>query len=191
MSVDGNGSDRLEAPPYTRKLIRSLWLAASALVWLGYVAFRYPQIDPEEFSIYFRPTPLTSLPFALVLGYGIAMLAGLAWVNWHRPYSILRFTRGHAIGTVILILLTPLLVVNWIPWIFGGWFIFYIGVDGPGNSGPAYGILALLVICCYPIAVLLVSGIRDRRLRVAAFALVFWAVYCALILWGGVMDFDL
>ena len=177
------------APPYPRRLIRRLWFVATPILWIADLALRYPQIDPEHHTILYRPGLLTSLPFAATLGYGLAMIVGLGWANRHRPRSILRMTRGHLNGTLVLAALTPVHVVGWIPFLASvlGLFLLFPSMVFPPILFLA--LAALVLLFWYPIAGLLVSGLKDKRLLVAGVALMFWGAHSAQILWLAVLHF--
>lgn len=137
----------------------------------------------------FVVSPLTAVPFALVLAYGVAVIAVLFWGNRRRLRRVLRWNRGRVIGAAALAFVTPIAVFDWVPWILGGLTLFVLG--NPLGVGLLALILAFASGFWYPVAALIVSGTRSRWLRFGLFCLMFWAGYAALVLFGGVWHFSL
>lgn len=128
------------------------------------------------------------MPFAALLALGIAVLMGLAMANRHRWRAVLRPTRGRVIGALALAFLTPFVVINWGPWLLGLFVLFTLtgaAGSGLGQGLAGLGIFAAAVILWYPAACLIVSGIRGRVMRLAIFALMFWASYSAFLVFTG------
>jgi len=136
-----------------------------------------------------RPNGWTSLPFAVMLALGVSVLIALAWDSRHRLHAVLRPRRSRVIGALALGFVTPVGVFNWLPWIPGGMWL-HLGVpallaDRP--SGFFFGLMLIGVasLMAYPIACLIVAGIRGRVMRVLVFGLMFWAAYGGIILFQG------
>ncbi len=128
-----------------------------------------------------KPEGLAALPFAALLALGLAVLIGLAVANRHRWRAILRPNRGRVIGALVLAYLTPVAIYSWGPWILGGLTLF-LGFSSFGAFFAAHGAVLITATLWYPAACLIVSGIHGRLMRVAVFALMFWAAYAAIIL---------
>jgi len=141
------------------------------------------------------PEGLGALPFAAGLALGLAVVLGPAWANRERWRAVLRPNRGRVIGALILGFVTPVAVYSWTPWIIGGIWLT-LGVASLRQGVPdeiLFGLFMSLVAAgfWYPIACLIVSGIHGRVMRVAVFALMFWAAYAAILLAVGTHKFTL
>jgi hypothetical protein len=118
-----------------------------------------------------------------------------AVANRHRWPAVIRPDTSRVIGAVALLIVTPVAVFTWVPLILG--FAFGIGIFFILSEGRSYidlGFLALLIVpvlIWYPVACLIVSGVRSRWVRVALFALMFWTAYSAIILTLGTKIFTL
>ncbi|MEO5615675.1 MAG: hypothetical protein ABIR04_12265 [Cypionkella sp.] len=163
----------------------------AVLIWALAVFWRAPMLVGQPRMV-FVVSPLTAVPFALVLAYGIVAIAVLFWVNGHRLRRVFRPNLGRVIGAVALALVTPVAVFDWgLPWVLGGLTaMLWIPAIGTGDLW-GLGIVALAVGLWYPVAALIVSGTRSRWLRFGLFCLMFWAGYAALVLFGGVWHFSL
>lgn len=128
-----------------------------------------------------QPVGLVALPFAATLALAIAVLIGLAVANRHRWRAILRPNRGRVIGALALAYLTPVAIYSWWPWILGGLTLF-LGFLSFEVFFKTHGAVLIAAALWYPAACLIVSGIHGRVMRVAVFALMFWAAYSAIIL---------
>lgn len=131
-----------------------------------------------------QPVGLVALPFAAILALGLAVVIGLAWANRKRWRAILRPNRGRVIGALALAYLTPVAIYSWWPWILGGLTLF-LGFFSFEAFFKAHGAVLIATALWYPAACLIVSGIHGRVMRVAVFALMFWAAYSAIILLAG------
>lgn len=178
-----------ERPNLSARLVFGLALALSVTlmvaraIWEGLAD---PPIVPRGWAV---------LPFAFLLGLGLAVLIGLGWANRHRWRAVMRPNRGRVIGALVLGFVTPMVVFSWLPWIFGGFWLM-LGLPALQNGDPAPFFLGLLLTGAaalfwyFPVC-LIVSGIRRRWLRVALFALMFWAAYAGIILVLGNQKFAL
>ena len=170
-------------PPLPWRWVRRVALPLAALFWALAVFWRAPMLLKQGGMI-FVASPLTTVPFALVLAYGIATSAVLFWANRHRMRGVLRLNRGRVVGALALAFVTPIAVFDWVPWIWGGLMVFVSG------NLQGLGIMVLVWAAAtglwYPVAALIVSGTRSRWLRFGLFCLMFWAVYAAFVLFGGV-----
>lgn len=141
------------------------------------------------------PEGLAALPFAAILALGIAVVIGLAWANRKRWRAVLRPNRGRVIGALILGFVTPVAVYSWTPWIIGGiWLTLGLSSLQEGMLDVILFGLAMILgaaVPWYPVACLIVSGIHGRVMRVAVFALMFWAAYAAILLAVGTHKFTL
>lgn len=175
-------------PPMPWRRVRWAALPMAVLIWALAVFWRAPMLVGQP-SMVFVVSPLTAVPFALVLAYGVAVIAVLFWGNRHRLRRVLRWNLGRVMGTVALACVTPVAVVDWLPWILGGLTLFVLG------NLLGVGLLALVSAVAaglwYPVSALIVSGTRSRWLRFGLFCLMFWAGYAALVLFGGVAHFSL
>lgn len=173
-----------QTPPAatTYRRVRLIALGLSVLIWGAYVLLRMDDLPAQEGFVY-AATPLTAIPFALILGYGLATIFGLLLANRHRLRGVLRLTRGHIIGALALALVTPMVIYDWLPWIVLGLLAFVI----PFGILPA----VILTLLWYPVACLIVSGTKSKLLRFGLFCLMFWATYSAQMLLFGVRHFSL
>jgi hypothetical protein len=164
-------------------------LMAARLAWIepwlrapGRRIYGRPVTDPQ-------PEGLAALPFAALLGLGLAVLVGLGWANRQRWRAVLRPNRGRVIGALVLGFVTPVAVYSWAPFILGGlWLFLGLPMIQEGSPGAFLaGTLAIGIASAlwYPAACLIVSGIHNRWARVAIFALMFWSAYSAFILVQG------
>jgi hypothetical protein len=156
---------------------------AARLLWLEPT---FPRIKPNGIS---------AVPFAAIFALGFALLLTLAHTNRDRLRAVLRPSRGRIIGAVVLALLTPIAVFSWVPWVLGGWVVFAAFLVFEERSmEPFLAAIALITAAAglwYPAAALIISGLHSLILRVAAFALMFWTAYSAIILVVGNQIFRL
>lgn len=175
---------RLSAP-LVCVLALPLLLVLSAIHRIS-IAPRTPKIVPQGWA---------AMPFLVLLALGLAVLIGLAVANRGRFRAVLHPNRGRVIGALVMGFVTPIAVYSWLPWIIGGmWLTLGLPALQDGNlKGFFFGLqmLGLAALLWYPIACLIVSGIRRRAVRVAIFALMFWAVYAAVLLVTGTKPFML
>ena len=177
-------------PPMPWRRVRRVALPMAVLIWALAVFWRAPMLVGQP-RVVFVVSPLTAVPFALVLAYGVAVIAVLFWVNRHRLRRVFRWNWGRVIGAVALAFVTPVAVVDGMPWILGGLTaMLLVPMVATGNLG-GLGIVMLVAGLWYPVSALIVSGTRSRWLRFGLFCLMFWAGYAALVLFGGVSHFSL
>lgn len=165
----------------------------AVLIWALAAFWRAPMLAGKP-GMVFVVSPLTAVPFALVLAYGVAVIAVLFWGNRHRLRRVLRWNLGRVIGAVALAFVTPLAVLDWVPVILGG--VMGAMLVAGGGEGVQWGlgfalILAGVAVLWYPVSALIVSGTRSRWLRFGLFCLMFWSGYAALVLFSGVAHFSL
>lgn len=178
-------------PPLAWRLVRRGALPLAVLIWVLAVFWRAPMLLGQPRMI-FVVSPLTAVPFALVLAYGVAAIVVLFRSNRHRLRRVFRWNLGRMIGALALALVMPLAVFDWLQWILGGVaaMLFVPLAVSTGNLW-GLGIVMLAVGLWYPVAALIVSGTRSRWLRFGLFCLMFWAGYAALVLFAGVWHFSL
>lgn len=167
-----------------RKVRLVAW-PVSTVIWAIYALWR-SQALPEGRD---RLSLFAAMPFALILGYGLALIAVLAWSHRDTWRTVLRPRRGSILGAICLGFVTPYGVFDWVPGIMG--VLGLVFTFTAELSVPFYGLAILLLpgLAWYPIAALLVVGIARRLARVAAFVLMFWASYSAVLLWAGHLTF--
>ena len=178
-------------PPLAWRLVRWVALPLAVLIWAVAVFWRAPMLIGQPRMV-FVASPLTAVPFALVLAYGVAAIVVLFWSNRHRLRRVFRWNLGRVIGALALALVMPLAVFDWLPWILGG-VAAMLFVPLAVSTGDLWGlgIVLLAVGLWYPVAALIVSGTRSRWLRFGLFCLMFWAGYSGLVLFTGVRHFSL
>ena len=177
-------------PPLPWLRVRWVALPMAVLIWALAVFWRAPMLVGQP-GMVFVVSPLTAVPFALVLAYGVAAIAVLFWGNRHRLRRVFRWNWGRVMGAAALALVTPVAVFDWVPWILGGLTaMLFVPMVATGDPW-GLGIVLLAVGLWYPVAALIVSGTRSRWLRFGLFCLMFWAGYAALVLFGGVWHFSL
>lgn len=154
----------------------------------------------HQFSIVPRapkivPQGWVALPFLGVLALGLAVLIGLAVANRARMRAVLRPNLGRLIGALVLGFVTPVAVFDWLPWIVGGLSLFFsYAALAEARIDMVLRFMSYWLIASalwYPASCLIVSGIRSRWLRIALFALMFWAAYAAVLLVTGTQHFSL
>lgn len=151
-------------------------LMGARLTWIEKAS---PEIAPKAWA---------ALPFATLLGLGMAVVIGLVLANRQRWRAVLRPSRGRVIGALVLTFVTPVVVINWGPWTLGPLALFTLtGIAGSGlaQGFEAFGLFAAGAILWYPVASLVISGIRSRPMRLAIFALMFWASYSGILIFSG------
>ena len=184
-------ANQMLPPPLPWRWVRRVALPMAVLIWALAVFWRAPMLVGQP-SMVFVVSPLTAVPFALVLAYGLAVIAVLFWVNRHRLHRVFRWNWGRVIGAVALAAVTPVAVFDWgMPWVLGGVAaLLFVPKVATGELW-GLGIVTLAVGLWYPVSALIVSGARSRWLRFGLFCLMFWAGYAALVLFGGVWRFSL
>lgn len=182
--METSAKPRLSAP-----LVWGLTLALSLVLLSTHrvsILPRNPDIVPQGWA---------ALPFLVLLALGLAVLIGLAVANRGRFRAVLRPNRGRVVAALAMGFVTPIAVYSWLPWIIGGmWLMLGLPALQEGNPwGFFFGLLmvGLAALVWYPIACLIVSGIHHRAVRVAIFALMFWAAYSAILLLTGTQKFML
>ena len=127
-----------------------------------------------------------AIGFALILGYALAMVWWLIRQTRGKVLDVLRPTRGRVVSAICLVLITPIGVVSWLPWIVIGmapclW----------GNIELEFvWMLGVLCLVVYPLAAMIQSQSYQRKwLRFALFSLYFWAAYAFHMLWRGILTF--
>ncbi|MES2432313.1 MAG: hypothetical protein V4586_00630 [Pseudomonadota bacterium] len=177
-------------PPMPWRRVRRVAWPLAVLIWALAVFWRAPMLVDQPRMV-FVVSPLTAMPFALVLAYGVAVIGVLFCGNMHRLRRVLRWNLGRVIGAAALAFVTPVAVFDWVPWILGG--VAAVLFVPKVTSGDLWGlgIVMLAVGLWYPVSALIVSGTRSRWLRFGLFCLMFWAGYAALVLFGGVAHFSL
>lgn len=173
------------------KQIRRLAWPFGLGVWLIYVTLLQPQIDPDSHDVLYRLTWWQAIIPALILGYGLAMLVSLAKAAWGGGWVRLRPSPGRIIGAAMMTVLTPVMVVQWVPFIIGPFLLMAAVNPGSGNQIRVLLATIALIAIWYVPAALISAGIADRLWRVAAYALLFWSGLAAVLLWQGVSRFVL
>jgi hypothetical protein len=168
------------------------WVAVLALpLTAALMALRWGVVEPANPVIV--PKGWLALPFAAVLALGLSVVIGLTWANWDRLRNVLRPRRSRVLGALALGFVTPIGVFSWLPWILGGMWL-QLGVPALFRGWPSgffFGLMLIGVasVVAYPIACLIVAGVRGRVWRVAVFGLMFWAAYGGIILFQGNLRF--
>ncbi len=149
---------------------------------LWWIEPRNPKIEPKG---------MLFLPFAALIGMGVAVVLCLAWANWHRRRVVFHPNRGRIIGAVVLAAVTPVGVIAGLPSIIGFWaVIWFISLIGGAGGLLLFNLVAPLILIVvllfwYGVSCLIVSSITSRWVRVAVFTLMFWAAYSMLFLLAG------
>lgn len=174
-----------QSPPATRRNIRILAALLTVVIWGAYVLWRRDDVAALGRMTHVA-TPVTSIPFAVVLGYGLASILGLLHANWHRLRAVFRPNLGRIIGTLALVFVTPFVIYDWFPWIVGGFVLVII-------QDPR--VWLIIITKGWPLALwyipscLIISGTKSKWLRFGLFCLMFWSAYSALALMFGVRHF--
>ena len=111
----------------------------------------------------------------------VRLLAG----NRHRLRAVVRFTRGHAIATLVMALMSPVGVV------LGAPYAVILVLTNPDffKSGGALWVLVYCVVWYIP-ASLVVSGVHNKWLRVLALFLFWLALVSCVFLVGRIVGGD-
>ncbi len=113
-------ANQMLPPPLPWRWVRRVALPMAVLIWALAVFWRAPMLVGQPRMV-FVVSPLTAVPFVLVLAYGLAVIAVLFWVNRHRLQRVFRWNWGRVIGAVALAAVTPVAVFDWgMPWVLGG-----------------------------------------------------------------------
>lgn len=185
----GNSMETTEKPHLSAPLVlgvTGLLLPCLLTVHRVSIVSRTPRIVPQGWA---------ALPFLLLLALGLGVLIGLMRANRARMQAVLRPNRGRVIGALVLGFVTPFAVFDWLPWIVGGLSLsFAFAALAGAQIGASLLVVSFWLIASavwYPASCLIVSGIRSRWLRVALFALMFWAAYSAVLLVAGTQHHSL
>ena len=144
-----------------------------------------------------QPDYLTSIPFALIAGLGLAVLLSLTLRLRGRIWSPSRRKAGRWIGAILLTGLTPTIIFGWVPSILGFW-LWLSGAMVLLEGGSLHTLIFLLQTCAvfavamaiwYLISNLLITGVKSRAFRFALFCLMFWTAYSLNVLFLGVRQF--
>lgn len=161
------------------------WLVGIGVFVIYQFAWR-PQIGKQSESAFWggpgEPAPLfVAVLAALTLGHALAMVIWLLKHSRSSGVGGFRPTRGRVISGLCLLLVTPILVFDWIPWIV-------VGVAPFGAL--SIWIVGLIALVVYTLAVLIQHQTYQRKLlRFGLFSLYFWGVYAFHILWHGAIEF--
>lgn len=162
---------------------RLIAVVLTLTLWAVFLVWRFPNIDPTNSQILYRPNLITSLPLCFVFAYGLSTLMSLFIANYDRLNVVLYPNTGRMAGAVILMLFTPVAMMDWIPWIVLGVVPFMIF-----RSTEEAAVLVLLGFALWYLpSCLLVSGVKNRWLRFWLFCLMFWSACAAVILFSGVL----
>ena len=168
--------------------------AKGGLIGIGIFAgyqFWWRYEGGEYLRVFGDPAPLAIVVWAaLILGQFLAMTYWLLANARSAGLTALRPTRGRIISAICLVLVTPIYVVSWVPWIVLGFLpLFYYGNLGMyllRPSGPLL-IVGLLLLVVYSLACLIQHHTYQRKwLRFGLFCLYFWGLYGFHILLRGV-----
>jgi hypothetical protein len=185
-----------EVAPATKPQV-SLRLLVALTLGLALAVFLVRLWVIEALTPAIKPKGLAALPFATLFAFGLSVVITLATANRHRWKAVLHPNRARIIGATVLAFVTPVVVFSWVPWIIGGAVVvvgsFTLSHDAQRISPIVYGlaIFAAATALWYPVACLIISGLRSRKLRVAVFSLMFWTAYSAVILILGTRIFRL
>ena len=182
-----------EAGPQRPKLSAGLVLGLT-LAFVGLLmALRLWWVEPAQPNIV--PKGWAVVPFAGVSAFGLAVVIGLGVAHQGRWRTVLRPRRNRVLGALALGFVTPIGVFSWLPWILGGmWLTLGLPALQEGRpSGFFFGLMLIggASVVAYPVACLIVAGVKSRVWRVAVFGLVFWAAYAGIILFQGTLRFAL
>ena len=117
---------------------------------------------------------------------GPAVLGAIIIANRKRTRAVLRPRVGKLVAAAVLAAIMPVLVVEWLPWIFG--ILFGMGLLDPDAWPWMLGLFAMFATC-YVASSFIISGVRSKQLRLAVFALLWWSVYFAIMLVMGYQQF--
>ena len=173
---------------------RSIALVLSGLVFAIYQVFWRPTFLTDHAKAAFRapdaaPVPLLiALGLSFILGYGLTLLGWLILRTKGQIWATFKPTLGRILGAFCLAMVTPLAVMSYLPWIFGG-LIPFVFTEAPLLAS---GVTLLATALAYPFSAMIVRHTYDRRLlRFGLFCLVFWTGYAGHLLYSGEVVFRL
>ncbi len=168
---------------------RAIW--TTIVIWSAFMLLRHPISGHIPGDFRSPDSPILALGFAALPGYALALLYTLYRQNRHRLDAVFRPNRGRLIGAVSLTAVTPMVIIDWLPWIPLG-LAMVVGpsiIQKPGYV--IFGMICATILSAlwYPVSCLLVSGITSLKWRFGGFCLVFWACYASQVLAFGVGRF--
>ena len=179
-------------PPKARATPRTTALGAvaifvplfTALLWWAF-AHRVAPVAASGRPAFGTLSPAAAVFAAVFAAAGVAVIAALARANRRRLRAVLRPNRGRVIASIVLAFLIPVMVVEWRPLVLGLSVVNLLSYPTWRGAIGVPAVLTLATAIWYPITGLIISGVRERRLRFFVFALAWWSCYAgALLIWG-------
>jgi hypothetical protein len=201
---EAKGAPAAKDKDQSKRALLRLWLVLTAC--LGVLTFLIYRLFWHRLFTTVPCTPYEGCPLgaglsavaSLVFASGTALLLAILLQNRGRYRQVFRISRARLIGAAALAALTPLGIFSGVPWILLPMLVFLIAAassTGAGLGGMAIPMMAatlvIAITLAYPIACLLVSGLRNRFLRFAGFTLVWWSAYCLVLMLFGLRKFVL
>jgi hypothetical protein len=168
-----------------RRTARLIALCLTPAIWGLYLLAIRPGLLARDPAYEWVAGPVTALGLALVLAYGLAVILALGLAHWRRWKTLFRPSPGRIIGALLLCLLTPLAVFDWLPLTLG----FLLALLAGDVPLAATGLLLAVTAAWYPALCLFIAGTADRLWQVGLFCLMFWAALAAVLLLTGVDHF--
>ena len=171
--------------------------ARGGLIGIGILAgyqFWWRPEREEYLRVLGDPAPLSiAVLAAMLMGQALAMIFFLLEKTRSAGLTALRPTRGRIISAICLGLVTPIVVIDWLPWIVLG-FLPFVFADTLGSvwlwSSGVLWIVGLSMLVVYSLACLIQHHTYQRKwLRFGLFCLYFWGLYGFHILWRGLQHF--
>lgn len=185
------------------KLPIILTVVLTLLVWLWYMNFHMPALLADTGYIYIFGE-VASFLASVVIASTISLLVFLAKTNPRQLTRVIRFSRARLIDAVLLWILIPTALFYYLPItnitiaatfpeyvyrVFTGWttpFLYSTYEVTVSYMLVWFGLYVALFIGCYLVSSVIVSCIKRRLVRFAAFILVGFASYMSTLLWLGI-----
>jgi hypothetical protein len=190
-----------DSPTPHRASPRTTALAALAIfvplfVLLMWWAFAY-RVAFDTGEATYPPRGMLSAATAAVVttfaAAGPSVVVALFVANRNRLGAVFRRSRGKVLSAIALGFLTPVGAFGGIPTVLGGFLVVLAGFLGKPEALAMVlvnaGLIIVASLAWYPVAAVIVSGVKPHLLRLAVFVLIWWSAFGIALLITGHQEF--